>query len=50
MGFGYFDSNTMEDSIDNLKDSIKFYYDNPDVRSIIRRWLKKKKSTKVIVY
>lgn len=49
-GFGFFDPNVMDESIEALKNCVDFYYDNPDVRSIIRSWLRKKKKRRLITY
>lgn len=50
MGFGYIDSNLVNNNIDLLTDCIHPYTDNRDVQQIIRYFMRQKKIEQVIEY
>lgn len=49
---GYGDVNVLDgfDDLESLKEKIVFKKDNPDIRAILRSWLKKNKKTMVLKY
>ncbi|NNC94323.1 MAG: GIY-YIG nuclease family protein [Chitinophagales bacterium] len=49
-GFGYIDNGIQTNRPDELKEFIQFGFDTPDVKRIIKRWIKKNRSTSIIKY